>query len=467
MAEPAADLQHGTVVEHGVDHLAHVVDAQPVLGHDVTQPALIRARPVAQPPLEVRQVLLGHLERRRSSSRDCDVDDTVRHLDRHGPDLVGPVYAEPAAFDHGRAAHADVGVLGGDHHVAATEDDGVAGEAPSGGDADHGHRARKLSPGVEGLDVEPAAGNDVDIARATAAALGEEHHRQAPVPRQLHHPVLLVVIEMPLRTGQYGVVVVHDHRLGGLVVEQGTVDGTDPGDHPVGGGVVDEVLDGAARALSGDDPGAVLDPGTFIDEMVEVLSGGAMAGLASPGHRVGPAVVQHDVVTFEDLGQIGADVVEIDGVLGVGRGDRHLAFLDEQQGVALIDGVARFNADDAHHAGHVAVDDVLHLHRFHHQHLLARGDLVADVHRHGDNRALQRRAHRHRTVRSGDGDSGGGGHRGGHSCGVRRLFAHGKHRQRIVADPDAGPARGGRGQDRREPLRCAGRCCAIAGVPAT
>src|ERR671927_410061 len=48
---------------------------------------------------------------------DADVDDAVGVLDVDRPDLLGGDDAEPAALDHRRAAHADVGVLGGDDDV--------------------------------------------------------------------------------------------------------------------------------------------------------------------------------------------------------------------------------------------------------------------------------------------------------------------------------------------------------------
>ena len=49
VAEPAADLEHRTLVEQRVDDLADVVDAQPVLGHDVAQQPLVRRGPHSRP----------------------------------------------------------------------------------------------------------------------------------------------------------------------------------------------------------------------------------------------------------------------------------------------------------------------------------------------------------------------------------------------------------------------------------
>jgi len=87
------------------------------------------------------------------------------------------VHAEAAALDHRRAAHADARVLGGDHHVAAAEQCGVAGEAVARGDADQRHEAAELGEQRERAAVEARDDRHVDVARASTATLGEQHHR--------------------------------------------------------------------------------------------------------------------------------------------------------------------------------------------------------------------------------------------------------------------------------------------------
>ncbi len=54
----------------------------------------------------------------------------------------GAYWPRPAALDHGRAAHADVRALGGDDHVAAAEQRGVAREAAARRDPDQRDAAR-------------------------------------------------------------------------------------------------------------------------------------------------------------------------------------------------------------------------------------------------------------------------------------------------------------------------------------
>ena len=84
---------------------------------------------------EVREVLLRDRDRLGFVGHE-HVDHAVRDLHVDRPDRGRLVRAEPAAFDHRGAAHADVRTFGRDDHVAAAEERGVAGEAVAGGDAD-------------------------------------------------------------------------------------------------------------------------------------------------------------------------------------------------------------------------------------------------------------------------------------------------------------------------------------------
>src|SRR5207302_397309 len=111
----------------------------------------------------------------------------VGHLHRHRPDLLRAEDAEAAALDHGGSAHADVRVGGGDDHVAAAQDGGVAREAAAGVDSHHGHQAAEPSEPVPGEDAHAAAathplrgaaracGGPAAAARTATAALGEDH----------------------------------------------------------------------------------------------------------------------------------------------------------------------------------------------------------------------------------------------------------------------------------------------------
>ena len=126
-----------------LDHLADVVDAQPVLRDEVAQhPSGPRRSHCATRPWKYDRYFFAAVDG-FALVGDRDVDDAVGHLHRHRADLVGRVDAEPAAFDHRRAAHADVRVRRRDDHVAAAEQRRVAGEAASRIDADARHQCRR------------------------------------------------------------------------------------------------------------------------------------------------------------------------------------------------------------------------------------------------------------------------------------------------------------------------------------
>ena len=90
------------------------------------------------------------------------------------------------------------------------------------------------------------------------------------------------------------------------------VDGADAADEPVGRRALDQLLERAAAALRGDDERRVLDEAAVVDEVGDVLARGALPGRAPARDRVGPAVVEPDVVALDDLGEIGAHAIEVD-----------------------------------------------------------------------------------------------------------------------------------------------------------
>ena len=59
--------------------------------------------------------------------------------------------------------------------------------------------------------------------------------------------------------------------------------------------------------------GRVLDEGAGIAEVVDILARGALAGFAAARDGVGPRGVEADRMALANLGEIGADVIEIDG----------------------------------------------------------------------------------------------------------------------------------------------------------
>ena len=138
-----AQLQHRTGIAQRLDHIADVIDAQPVLRDRAPEQALIGAIPVRQRALEIGEIFLGH-RHRFGFVLHHHVDHAVGRLHRHGPDILRVEHAQPAAFDHRRPAHADGGILGRDDHIAAAQQRRIAGEAVAGIDADQRHQPRQL-----------------------------------------------------------------------------------------------------------------------------------------------------------------------------------------------------------------------------------------------------------------------------------------------------------------------------------
>ncbi len=136
-------------------------------------------------------------------------------------------------------------------------------------------------------------------------------------------------------------------------------------------------LQRAATPLGGDGQGAVLDEAARIEQVVDVLPRRPVAGLATSGDSLGPVGVEGEGVAVDDLLQVGPDVVGVDQGgfrLRVG-GD--IGGLEEQDRLALEQGLSLRRGDADHPAALGRGDDMLHLHGFEDGHGLAGGDQVA------------------------------------------------------------------------------------------
>ena len=150
-----------------------------------------------------------------------------------------------------------------------------------------GHEPGQPRPQREGARVERRDDGVVRVARAPAAALGEEDGGQAHALDQLEQAVLLAVPEDALRAGQHRVVV-GQHRAGAARAEELAVDARRARHEAVGGRARDEVVEVAAGALGGDREAPVLDERARVDEVGDVLARGAPAGRAAALDRLGP-----------------------------------------------------------------------------------------------------------------------------------------------------------------------------------
>ena len=305
---------------------------------------LVRRRPLRHVALEVRQVPAGHLDGFLLVGAE-DIDHPVRHLHRHRPDLLGAEHAQPAALDHGRATHADVGVGRGDDDVTAPEQRGVAGEAASRHNADERHLAAQRAEEREGLGVEPGHDGHVRVAGPAAAALGEEHHREAQPLDELEEAVLLAVIHLTLGAGQHGIVVRQHGAAGPVLVEEVAIDPPDAGHQAVGRRVGDEVLGAPARPLGRDDEAAVLLEAVRVAQVRDVLPGRASSACVPALGGLRTTGVERGVDAAAQLGELGTHPDGLGGAHAI-RGAapsarvRRSVALDQEQHVPGLHGVA-------------------------------------------------------------------------------------------------------------------------------
>jgi hypothetical protein len=89
-----------------------------------------------------------------------------------------------------------------------------------------------------------------------------------------------------------------------------SVDGCHPGNQTVGRAQLHELLMGAALALRGDDQRPVLEEAPRIDEVVDVLTGHAMADGVTPCDSRRAPLVSGAVLARLHLGQVGPDALE-------------------------------------------------------------------------------------------------------------------------------------------------------------
>ena len=167
----------------------------------------------------------------------------------------------------------------------------------------------------EGLGVESGHDRHVGVAGASAAALGEEHDREAQPLDELEEAVLLAVVHLALGAGQDGVVVRQDGAAGPVRPKRSPLTRPMPATRPSAGRVGDEVFGAAARPLGRDDEAAVLLEGAVVAQVLDVLPGraaasrvpalgGGRAALVEGGGDPGAQLVQLGPATSPDSGAV-------------------------------------------------------------------------------------------------------------------------------------------------------------------
>ena len=82
---------------------------------------------------------------------DQNIHDTVGALNGHRTDLFGGEHTQPAAFDHGGAAHAQIGVFRGDDDIADARKRRITSKTPPRNDRHHRRAAAVRRHQAEGM----------------------------------------------------------------------------------------------------------------------------------------------------------------------------------------------------------------------------------------------------------------------------------------------------------------------------
>ena len=268
----APQLDEAADVGQRGDDAADVVDAQAVLRDQVTQAALVGAVAGPRASLEVGQKLSRH-PRRLGLIGDEQVKTAIRELLTRWPDVLRREDPKAAAFDHRRAAHADIGALDADGDVRAAEEGGVARKAAPGGDCDPRRHAGHPGEGREAGriqrrgDQRPA----IDIPGAPPAPFCEPDDGHLPMLSKFKHPVSFLVIEVALRARQHCVVIGQHRAARRFLVEQVAVHQPITRRHAVRGRVPVQILPGAPALLRRDGQRADLLEGAGVQHRRDVL----------------------------------------------------------------------------------------------------------------------------------------------------------------------------------------------------
>ena len=214
------------------------------------------------------------------------------------------------------------------------------------------------------------------------------------------------MVALPLRAGEHHVVGDGEGAAAQILADLLAVHQADAGQDAVAGGVLAQVVEAAALALGGDGGLAVFEEGAGIADLGEVLAPRLVAAGVALGDRLGAALVAAVGVALQRLGEVGADPVEVDLLLGRDGVAGVLGGLDHQDRGAVHQGDAGLGHHPADRAGVGGDDDVLHLHRLEHGHLLARADRGAGLDLDGEDGRLHRRRHRALGDRAGGGGGG-------------------------------------------------------------
>ena len=389
LAISAAQFQKTARIGNHLNRLAHIISALSILGNNMAQLALVVAVMGFQCTLKIAEQLLGHSGRMRLVLGQ-QIDHAVFGLNIHRPDICRRDLSQPAAFNHRRTAHADIAVFGSDGDIGTPEQHRITGKAIA---IIHGDARRDpagLRPSGEGHHVQTTAGNfaGIRIAGATAAALSIEDGRHLPFMRHFQNAVSLFMIEQPLRAGQHRIVISQHRRARRIIVEHIAIHRAKTGDQPVGGCVVDKVVQIAALTLRRHHELAIFDKAALVAKVIDIFARRAMALLVPLGNLLGSIGVLRASQPRLQFSQVSAHPFKVLGRYLRRRIASRLTGLDRKHHRALFDHFADIIFNGLHRARNRRGQSMLHFHRFQNDKLLTGRHAVARRHVNGMHHGL-------------------------------------------------------------------------------
>ena len=228
----------------------HVVDPQAVKRQGTCESLRIRAMPMFIDALEITEIALSQGNRVTFVIGD-DVDHTICLLNIAWSDSLGRKTPQSPAFDHRWPSHTNIALASRDDDVAATKEYRVTRKASSGNDTDERYSATQTCKPRKGLDMKRSCGNNIYISWSSSAAFSKQNQWNIRSRTYINKAILLIVIELSLRPGEYRVIVCNNSDMT-IFWKSIAMNCSDARNYPVGRRVLNEIFKTASLALGSD-----------------------------------------------------------------------------------------------------------------------------------------------------------------------------------------------------------------------
>ena len=289
------------------------------------------------------------------------VDHAVGRLHVNGPDVLWPVVPEPAAFDHRRTRHAEVGI-----RVAMMTSQTPANAAlPA--------KQRPLTIATDGTDPLRRAiqANECNCSRPGTACRCRPDGRRRP---RRTTPTAPATDRRPAGGGpssrgpgtpacpEDGVVVRHHADQRRLLAKVLGVDRSQTADDAVTRRVADQVVDISTAFLGGVHEAAVLLKAARVDKVCQVLTGGSTPAGVDLRDRLRPGLIikqRSAGVVLREVGPLACSAVV--GIVG-GEGRSNRLLFQDRQNLPRLDDLTCRHANLGDHALRRCLHQPLDLH---------------------------------------------------------------------------------------------------------